>query len=505
MPPRVTKNGRIVGRNYSGRGYTQCQGCRLYFPVTLIKHHRDECPALQESEHKEETVEIPLVRDDEEERASLVQRYTPQSLNEHPGFYDGVESLIDNDYNTDDHEENSDFNRTEINDMSDAGVEYHVDDIDFNRRFRKGPAPEGNINDDKYKHSKYAKYNREEGIEDAPWHHPKRVGRPPIDFGLEKLIQVAGSKGSRDFRRRAHFMSPKAFEEWQKNKKKKLYWAEETDLDDDSEDEFVVRFNRTDAKGKVIVDEHGNPIPDDDIAAINGWTTVKSDYKERRKYIDAYPTPKDRKGKPFKKFMEQHYLTDEYTDAYGYPNHKYLEKREKDMYEEGYKRKLHMPNKTARQDFMKGMVWRAYKAAVDDFVSTKNIERGQLKEILDQVHGTGWVTKLGSKLWEDWIITPFMEEQRGTQYYKDELEKYKPKFNRAPKNKERGIEWSASKPEHVAAFEKTLFKKDSIRTSINRIVSEILNEDGIYFESAIQRIYNKIVKKIMTATEGARA
>ena len=504
MPPRVSKNGRIVGRNYSGRGYTQCHGCELFFPVTLIKRHRDECPALHPTSD-EAIIEIPLVRDDEEERASLVQMYTPQSLNEHPGFYDGVESLIDNDYNTDDDEENSDFNRTEINDMSDAGVEYHVDDIDFNRRFRKGPAPEGNINDDKYKHSKYAKYNREEGIEDAPWHHPKRVGRPPIDFGLEKLIQVAGSKGSRDFRRRAHFMSPKAFEEWQKNKKKKLYWAEETDLDDDSEDEFVVRFNRTDAKGKVIVDEHGNPIPDDDIAAINGWTTVKSDYKERRKYIDAYPTPKDRKGKPFKKFMEQHYLTDEYTDAYGYPNHKYLEKREKDMYEEGYKRKLHMPNKTARQDFMKGMVWRAYKAAVDDFVSTKNIERGQLKEILDQVHGTGWVTKLGSKLWEDWIITPFMEEQRGTPYYAQELEKYKPKFNRAPKNKERGIEWSASKPEHVAAFEKTLFKKDSIRTSINRIVSEILNEDGIYFESAIQRIYNKIVKKIMTATEGARA
>ena len=501
MPPRVTKNGRIVGRNYGGRGYTQCHGCRLYFPITLIKRHRDECPALHQEE--EDIIEIPLIRDDEED-TSIIPMYAPPPLDEHPGFYEGVEGLMDNDYNSDDDEENPDFNRTETNMSDSEGVEYRVTDFPSGRTFIKGNPPEGMIYDEKYKHSKYAKYNREEGVEDAPWHHPKKVAHPPIDLGLEKLIQVAGSKGSRDFRRRAHFMSPKAFEEWQKNKKKKLYWAEETDLDDDSEDEFVVRFNRTDAKGRVITDEHGNPIHDDDIAAINGWTTVKSDYKERRKYIDAYPTPKDRKGKPFKKFMEQHYLTDEYTDAYGYPNHKYIEKREKDMYE-NYKRKLHMPNKTARQDFMKGIVWRAYKVAVDDFIATHDMERSQLKEILDHVLGGGWVNKLGSKLWDEWVITPFMDEQRGTPYYEQELEKYKPKFNRAPKNKEKGIEWSASKPEHVAAFEKTLLKKDSIRTSINRIVSEILNENGIYFESAIQRIYYKIGKKILAATQGLRA
>ena len=57
MPPKVAKNGRIVGRNYSGRGYTQCHGCELFFPVALIKHHRDECPAL----HPEEEEKIHIV------------------------------------------------------------------------------------------------------------------------------------------------------------------------------------------------------------------------------------------------------------------------------------------------------------------------------------------------------------------------------------------------------------------------------------------------------------
>ena len=147
-------------------------------------------------------------------------------------------------------------------------------------------------------------------------------------MGIEHLKRVVGSKLGRDVIRRDYLVSKNAFDEWAKEKdKKQRYWGDYMDVDSDSEDEFVVGYNEMDDKGKVILDEEGNPKRTDRYMSVNGWTTINTDYPTRKAYYDKYPTPASRKSKSFNKFMREHYITDDDKDDYGFPNHNYIEKR----------------------------------------------------------------------------------------------------------------------------------------------------------------------------------
>ena len=332
---------------------------------------------------------------------------------------------------------------------------------------------------------------RREG-EDSKWARIKREkNRKAPGMGMQYLRLVAGSKLARDFRRRPHFMGQNAFDAWQQvHDKKKRYWAEEADVDGDRVNEFVVRFNKTDSRGKVELDEDGNPIRSNRIAAVNGWTTVKSDYKERKQFIDEYPTAKDRKGKSFTKFIHSKYYTDNDKDEFGYPNHAYIERRKETMYRDGHKHKLHMPLPTARQDFMK-FVWKAQKEAVRIYLERHpDIKPEELKKEM------GFVMQKGSEYYQNWILNTLFEELRETEYYNELLEKYVRKFNNAKPNKDKGVKFDIDNPEHRAKFESKLLKNDSVRKGINSLVKQLLDEEGEYYDGAFDHLLRVFVRKI---------
>ena len=335
---------------------------------------------------------------------------------------------------------------------------------------------------------------RREG-EDSKWARIKRIkNRPAPSMGMEHLKMVAGSKLARDFRRRPHFMGQNAFDAWQQvHDKKGRYFAEETDIDGDDEDDFVVRktrrvYDRASKSWKDAVDREGNPIRD--LVAVNGWTTVKSDYKERKQFINEYPTAKDRKGKSFTKFIHSKYYTDEDKDEFGYPNHAYIERRKQIIYNDGHKHKLHVPLPTARQDFMK-FVWKAQKEAVRIYLERHpDIKPEELKKEM------GFVMQKGSEYYQNWILNTLFEELRETEYYNELLEKYVRKFNNAKPNKDKGVKFDIDNPEHRAKFESKLLKNDSVRKGINSLVKQLLDEEGEYYDGAFDHLLRVFVRKI---------
>ena len=332
--------------------------------------------------------------------------------------------------------------------------------------------------------------------EDAKWARLKRdKKRTAPEMGMEYVKMVAGSNLSRDLRRRPHFMAPNAFDEWQKvHDKKKRYFAEETDVDGDEIDDFVVSKNRRvydkgSKKWVIEVDENGNPVRD--LIAVNGWTTVKSDYDDRKQFYDAYPTAKARKGKSFTKFIHSKYYTEDDQDEFGYPTHAYIEKRKEKMYNDGYKKKIRMPLPTARQDFMK-MVGAAYKAAVTDLIKQHpEIERKNVSV------EAGFIPKIGNKFWRGWIIETLFEEIRETEYYKELLDKYIARFDRAKFNKDKGITFNIRNPEHREKFEKTLLKNDSVRMGINSLVQQLLDEKGPFFAESFEHLKYIFAKELI--------
>jgi hypothetical protein len=324
--------------------------------------------------------------------------------------------------------------------------------------------------------------------EDSKWRRVKRVkGRLPPEMGMEHVKMVVGSKLARDLKRRPQFMAPESFSEWQKvHDKKGRYWGEEIDLDGDDEEEFAVgrykgKYNRKTKEWQALVDEDGKPIRE--LIAVNGWTTVKSDYPERKAYFNAHPTPENRKGKPFIEFIHKQNYTDEDKDEFGYPKREYIERRKATMYTTGHKYKLHMPLPTARSDFMKNLIWEAYKKAVDFYIKQHpGTERKDVKI------ATGFVVSKGAELWRSWILEAFFEDVRGTEYYNGLLEKYVKKFNRAKFNKDKGITYNNE--EHREKFEKTLLKNDSVRKGINELVHNLLDKSGPYYKDSFQYVAN---------------
>ena len=333
--------------------------------------------------------------------------------------------------------------------------------------------------------------------EDSKWKHPKRIkGRAPPEMGMDQIKMVVGSKLARDLKRRTHFMGQKAFDAWQtKYDKKNRYWAEERDVDGDDIDDFVVSkartaYNKDSKKWDVVVDEEGNPIRD--LVAVNGWTTVKSDYKERKQFVDEYPTAKDRKGKSFTKFIHSKYYTEADQDEFGYPNHEYIERRQRVMYDEGHKHKLHMPLPTARQDFMKRLIWRAYKEAVDAY-----LERHPDMERKDVQMEPGFVARVGAFYWHAWILETLFNDISESEYYKDLFVKYIKKFNNSKFNKDKGVQFDEDNKAHMEKFWKTLLKKDSVRKGINSLVKQLLKEDGEYFAESLSYMRRVMMEKIL--------
>lgn len=326
-----------------------------------------------------------------------------------------------------------------------------------------------------------AHHRRADGIDDERFKRPKRVTRPPINSGMDYLKHVVGSECARDLRRRAGFMSPESFAEWkQKYDKKNQYQGAMRNVDNDPEEEFVVeRF-----------DAQGNPY----LVAVNGWTTVKSDYPVRKAWYSANPTLEQRRRNKFKPFLKSHYLTEEYKAPSGYPNHAYLEKLTQDQYD-NYKYNLRMPNPKARQEFMKEIIWEAYKRVISLLSEDTQRTKEDISNACNQRWEPGWVARKGAEIYNAWFVEPTMANMRQSQYYIDEMEKYARKFV----NSKNAVPFNRQNPEHIKKFEKTLLKRDSVREGINQDIADLINDTHHQKEAAIADVSVKLDAMICDA------
>ena len=148
-----------------------------------------------------------------------------------------------------------------------------------------------------------------------------------------------------------------------------------------------------------------------------------------------------------------------------------------------------MPLPTARQDFMKNFVWKAYKKAVDIYLKQHpGTERKDVKIT------TGFVASKGAELWKSWILEAFFEDVRGTEYYNGLREKYIKKFNNSKFNKDKGITYNDR--EHREKFEKTLLKNDSVRKGINELVHKLLDKSGPYYNDSFAYLKNIFAQRL---------
>ena len=317
-------------------------------------------------------------------------------------------------------------------------------------------------------------------VRDLKWHHTKKADRAEIDMGINELAQVVGSKRARDISRRTHFMTPNALAAWKrKYDTNNRYAGSYTDLDGDETDEYVVTHT----------DKSGNQRR----VAVNGWVTKKSDYPLRSEWIQANPTHAERRANKFKSFIDGKYRIQDNMDAYGFPSHKYLEDRLADKARSKFE--SHMPIWNARNEFMKKVIWRAYKIARDAFVEQGHTA-SEIQSKFNTVHGHGWVTQYGNARYKSWIVEPVLEALRETQYYANQMADYAKRF----RNSKNPVDFNDQNPAHIAKFEASLMKKDTFRQSLNAEVHHCLNTKEEY-RNALNYIANVFMDKIGEALE----
>ena len=147
---------------------------------------------------------------------------------------------------------------------------------------------------------------------------------------------------------------------------------------------------------------------------------------------------------------------------------------------------------------MKKLVWQAYKDVVDIIIKA----RPELKRENITIE-PGYVASTGSKFWKAWVLEAMFEEDRNdvNSEYNKLLETYKKRFNNAKFNKDDGITFNIKNPKHVEKFEKTLLKKDSYRTGVNKLVKELVDPKGPYYEKLLNRlrsIFNSEIRIVET-------
>lgn len=307
----------------------------------------------------------------------------------------------------------------------------------------------------------------------------------PMYTAVTELGQLVGSKLKRDIKRHGAFISPEAFQAWNTTTGKNRYVGGWEDIDgDDDPTEFVVRRKRFNKDGTVKVDAKGNEILSDPIA-VNGWSTIKSDYPIRQIYFDTYPTAESRAGKPYYEFLNDHYLTKDMVGRTGLPNHKYLDKRRIDTYEK-YQYNLRMPNPTAKQLFMKKIIYPAFMFTINDIAGNLKMK---VKDILDEIKGPGLAGKIGKIYFDKWIKKPYMDSMKTEGYLDAQLLKYRNKISEKARNS----------PNFDANFEKWLFKQDSVREGLNEIIFDCVQnkqevDDAIF---ALYMVFHPIILQEM--------
>ena len=115
------------------------------------------------------------------------------------------------------------------------------------------------------------------------------------DYTLKSLVS---SRKARDIVRSANFM-PGQFDVWnaKPNGGNNRYTGQYEDLDGDDINEYVVKR-------------------DNQIVAVNGYTTKASDFPFRAEYWQSHPTEEQRKAEPYRDYLTNTYYSPTYNDDY---------------------------------------------------------------------------------------------------------------------------------------------------------------------------------------------
>ena len=238
----------------------------------------------------------------------------------------------------------------------------------------------------------------------------RKRGRVGVDRSLWKLV---GESGSRDIVRNSNWISEKALDSWHKRTKgkyaDKIAGVYEKYNDDDTTPEFVVR--------RVVPGvENRDEWP---LLAVNGYTTRLSDYPIRKEYYDA-PSMYDPKTNKFlggkhktigqfatDKFNTD-YKLDELVDAAGYPTKDYMDAIKE--LKRQHKGRIHFTVPSPYNLFAKNIITAAYNYVVVAYSKKYNLAIEDIKSAINKQFGLGWILKLTSKVWNDEIKNPFLNQ-----------------------------------------------------------------------------------------------
>ena len=223
---------------------------------------------------------------------------------------------------------------------------------------------------------------------------------------LEDVWKLVGSKAGRAIYRDPDYMSEGTLNILNGKRiarGQKPYLGAWERMDEDSIPEFVVR-------------DHN-----ENIVAVNGYTTKRSDWDIMNKYYTQYPSRDDRTENPFRDFVNDYYEDDPdvkfETDAAGFPTDEYLERRKAAQKNSIYSMRL--PNPTAYNIFTKNLVSPIIQLKVNELAETNGVEREHIMSLLKATYGEGWMLSFISHLWNALVKTPFLNLASNTKEYKD--------------------------------------------------------------------------------------
>ena len=276
---------------------------------------------------------------------------------------------------------------------------------------------------------------------------------------------------ARDIVRKHQWISKNAFNDWirkDKNRQNKYAGVYE-DRDGDNINEFVVyRKNKDGSRGPMI--------------GVNGYTTKRSDYPFKREFYDKYPTSELRKtarkaarkslegGTLESEFAREYYDYDNHLDEFGIPNAEYMRQRAEKQGNTKYN--LHMPNPSPYNLFTSRLVCPAINTTIATWADGDENEATNIRKMIDNKLGKGWMMSLVAKLWNEWIKKPIIAVLHNEGLWND----FKDTFTAL--KKQRDPTFKIDSNERNQLLIDWIFKKKGIKNMVLDYAKPLLNNNS---------------------------
>ena len=320
-------------------------------------------------------------------------------------------------------------------------------------------------------------------------------------YDNKNLGFIVGSKRNRRIGRCERFLNDTRFNEWQSgldahHPGKKYTYSHEL-IDDDDVPEFVVK----DKNGKYL--------------AVNGYTTMPSDYELETLYYTQNPTKDDRKARPMKQWLQQHYAEHYDIDPNtGLPSEKFYEWRRKQMEDKRSNKRI--PSLTPVSIFQKTFVYYEYhrylKSAAEGLKGMSKFSKQKVKElestiarnIVVKMGGDGqWLMKYAMDIYNEYIREPIYEHvQSNNITWKGES------YNVFNKAREMFVKTKAFERARVRggeavqkAFVAYLFNRPEVKAMVAKRISTILKHDTNFYRTILEQTKTFIKGLILNSAQ----